>query len=390
MKYTTIIIVAYYVLTMLFPSNNPLVEAQRIYPQICMAILGIYLLSDAIKNKQLILESKLMRAFVPLVVLGFVYILYPINQNGQNVIFSNVITFLKNFMGILFMFYIYTQMEKDESKCIKGIRIVYVIQLIFSFYSLWYDRQLFLKTGAESFDSNSGFILVCCIPMAMLIKQDKLRLPLFITLCIACLFCGQRSAALAAFVSIPFCLKYLTSSIKLVDVIIFSICFVLIGLPFFMESVDNIIIRNQMDEANNSFGSGRGEFWVYVWNGVWESPLDEIIFGHGTSTVQLLLAKKYGLHIVSHNGWLDYLYMYGLLGFFIYLRSVVTLYRERRFFLDINIKYKTCLTVLFVIFLVKCSTTHGNWDIATLPLAMCLGVIAYKHKKQTENDLDEG
>lgn len=387
MKYTTIIIVLYYALTMLFPSNNPLVEEQRIYPQVCMAILGIYFLSDAIKNRTLIIASKLMRVFVPLVIIGFVYILYPIDQDGQNVIYSNAITFLKNFMGIPFMFYIYTQMQKDEDKCINCIRIIYAIQLIYSFYMLWYDRQLFLRTGAESFDSNSGFILVCCIPMAMLIKQNKIRLYLFVTLCIACLFCGQRSAALAAFVSIPFCLRYLTSSIRLMDVIIFLVCFVFIGLPILTASVDNLIIRNQIDLANNSVGSGRGEFWMYVWNGVWESPLYKIVFGHGTSTVQILLEKKYGLRIVSHNGWLDYLYMYGLLGFIIYSRAIITIFRERRF--SLNIKYKTCLTVLFVIFFVKSSTSHGDWDISSMPMALCLGIIAHKYKTYIENDFIE-
>ena len=391
MKYTTALIVAYYVLTMLFPSNNPLVETQRIYPQVCMAIICIYLLCDAIKNRALISESKIMRAFIPLVTIGFIYILYPMyNQNGQNVLFSNGITFLKDFMGIPFMFYIYTQMQKDEENCIRNIKIIFAFQLIYAFYSLWYDRQLFLlKAVAEGFDSNSGFILVCCIPMTLLIKQSKLKMYLYITLCLACIYCGQRSAALAALVTIPLCFKKLISSKKPIDAIVFLLCFILFGLPVLLESINNLIIRNQVDAANNQIGSGRGEFWMYVWNGIWNSPLHEIIFGHGSSTVQLLLEKKYGLHILSHNGWLDYLYMYGLIGFFIYFKSIITLFIEQRLFFDKHSKYKKCLTILFVIFLVKCSTSHGNWDVFTLPMAMCLGIIAHKFKTHTEYDFDE-
>lgn len=382
MKYTTLLIIIYYVLTMLFPSDNPFVESQRIYPQGCMAIICLYLYYDAIKNRHFIMGAPILKMFIPLVIIGFIYIPYPsVDPFGQSVVKSNFIWFLKNFMGIPFMFYVYTQLQNEETRTMKYIYIIFAIQVIYSFYSLWYDRQMYLILDREVFDSNAGFILVSCMPMALLVENKRISLYLCLLLSAACVYSGQRSAALTAAVAFPVCYKIIKSHIKLSDVLILGVAFLSIGLPILLISVDNILLRNEIDVAHGQVGSGRGEFWMYVWEGFWNGDIFQIILGNGTATVPYLLVKKYGLAIFSHNGWLDYLYSYGLVGAIIYARSIFSLYKAEKEIAPLLPEYKNLMLSFFLIFLVKCSTSHGNWDISSMPMAMGIAIIAHKYTK---------
>lgn len=372
---------------MLFPHGNAAAESMRILPQTAMAICCIYCLIIVLTKRKVILQTKLYRPFFAFLVLGMIYVCYPLRN--FTFFYNNILFFLKTFMAILFMFVVYYYLLKDYNKTKKYVYLLYGLQLIYAFYKLYTDRLSFMTLGHELFDSNAGFILICLLPMALILPMKRLRLYLCALIVLACIYSGQRSAALAAALCFPFCVAYLKGSIKRIDIVIFVLAFVFIALPILQDAILNIKMRNSYDIEHDNLGSGRAEFWLDVWNAFWNGNIFQLIFGHGANSVPELLVVKYGIPIWSHNGWLDALYMYGIVGFVIYGSIVLRLYAYNSKISHTVKVYKNLYLIIVLLFMVKSTTSHGNWDISVMPLAQAIALVMVDYKKSLSFKLTE-
>ena len=80
------------------------------------------------------------------------------------------------------------------------------------------------------------------------------------------------------------------------------------------------------DEIN---GSGRLYFWVTSIN-LWANSDNarEYLFGHGLQETMEQQAKENGIHVGSHNGFIDALVQNGLIGFLLLILYYITLVRD--------------------------------------------------------------
>lgn len=367
---------------MIFPHGEVSDSSMRIFPQTLMALCCLYCIYTMIKKRNLIRQEFLFRPFYIFCILGLIYVFYPIRDVAF--LYDNALHYMKSFIAIPFMFVLYLSMLEKPNETRRYIDIIYCLQVIYAFYTLWSDRVLFLTSNSEyeMFDSNAGFILICLLPMALTLSNKRLRLYLCASIVLACIYSGQRSAALAAVACFPFCLFYLKRCVKKIDIFIFVLAFVFIALPILNDAITNIQMRNQYDIDRDDFGSGRSIFWLYVWNGFWEGDISKWIFGYGSNSVPELLAVKYGMAIWSHNGWLDALYIYGFFGFVIYGCIVFRLYKFESKVARSLPEYKHLLLIVVILFIVKSSTSHGNWDITVMPLVMVIAILMATYRKR--------
>ena len=221
------------------------------------------------------------------------------------------------------MFAVYLMLIKYGEKMEKYLFLMYFIQVLYVFYCLVVEKRAAIESNEKIFDSNSGFMLVCCIPMALLIPFKRFRIYLVLLLTAGCLISGQRSAALAAVLSLPFCFLYLKDVIARKDYLYIGVLFLLLGLPILVSAVDNIVARNNIDLRHGSVGSGREIFWLIVWKSFWGGDFVNVLLGNGLDSVPTLLKRKYGMAIGAHNGWLDHLYSFGLLGICFYIYTFI-------------------------------------------------------------------
>lgn len=378
MKYYTILIVIYYILTMLFPHDDPSAASLRILPQTVMGLLGVYSIYIYIVKFNKFYKEEFFRPYVLLLLISIIYILYPFG--GIDVIFNNFINVIKYNMALLFMFTMLYLIKDEEDN--KYVYIIYAIQVFYAFYQLYMDRFKFVMMQDDVFDSNAGFILICLLPMALMLPVPRLRLYLSAAIILGCIYSGQRSAALAATLCFPLCMNYLKKSIKLIDIFIFITAFVLLIEPVLQKSIENIQLRNEIDTDRGNFGSGRSEFWLIVWDAFWSGNIFQILFGYGTQTVQALLEKTYGHKMAAHNGWLDTLYSYGLLGTILYAKSIFIFLKCNKF---INTKLphiKNMCFILFILFFTKGITSHGYWDISVIPFTLVYTLIIFQIKNK--------
>lgn len=387
---TTILVILYYILTMMFPARDDSLQGYRIFPQVTMGIICIYCLWTAINKCRMLLHVKLFQPFFALMLMGFVYVFF---SRSIADIANNFLSYLTAFMSILFMFTLYIHLDTDEQMAKRNIYFIFLMQITFAFYNLWQD--LFMGYAVDMrrggiHDSHAGFILECCLPFALIFPIKRLRLYIYILLFLGTISCGQRTAALVAIATLPFCFSYLRQSIKKSDIIILSILFAAAIVPVVMLAIDNLMARHEYDMRSGSIGSGRQIFWAIIWNHYWSNDLIYILFGSGYGSVQDLLKRTFGAAILSHNGWLDYMYIYGIGGLCLFAKTLISLIVANKKVNAVLSQYKNILLIIFILFIVKCSSSHGNWDISVMPIAMTLAIIMHDYTKvETEIEKEE-
>ncbi len=381
MKVLFYLLLTYYILDMLFPHGDAAAESMRILPQTAMAICCIYCLYMAFKNGTLIGKQSIFKPYWALLILALLYVVYPFKD--MVLLYNNFIFFLKSYMAIMFMLALFVFLEKQPKATISYIYKLYIVQLIYGFYKLFADRAMFNALGEyELFDSNAGFMLICLLPMALTLPKPRMRLFVCAAVVLGCVYSGQRSAALAAVLCAPFCFTYLKNSIKKSDVFILVLAIIFVIAPILQDAILNIQLRNEHDIDSGSFGSGRSIFWKHIWDGFWDGNILQLLFGNGTNSVPALLRKSYGMAIGAHSGWLDALYTFGLIGFCIYASTVFILLKKNKFVNKMLPYMKNMLLILFILFFVKSSTSHGYWDITVMPFSMVLAIIAHQLRQQ--------
>ena len=384
----TFLLIIYYILTIIFPNTiNGTVEeiSNRIYPQATMAIIGIYCIYIWITHWSILNKSIIIRPFLYLTLISFFYILLVV---PTETLFSNFTNFMKFNMAILVMFAYYIFSLRNPIKTQRNIVIIFAMQLVYVFYTLLYDR-FYIQAESELFDSNAGFLMITCIPMTLILPNKRLRLYVYVAVVVGCIFSGQRSAALAAIASFPFCWTHLKQHIKKNDKIILFFLVIIAIYPILKIAITNIMLRNALDASTGSYGSGRSIFWRIVWDDFWTKDILHILFGNGMNSIAPLLKMKFGIAIGAHNGWLDMLYSYGIIGLGLYANIIINLYTSNKKISRLLFDYRNILLIIAIIFTLKSITSHGYWDITVMPIGMTLSFISCQYKLKLYNAYNE-
>lgn len=373
-----ILFALYYLLNYMFPLDITNIAASegRIYPQLAMGAIFAYSLFYVGGHINSIRKESLFNVFLLFLILTSLYIPF---TNGNRTILDNFIQFVKiNSAGIITIG-IYLTL-KNSFKEIKWIYLIFAMQVIYGFYTLIVDYfsvmilQVVDNPG-ELFDSNSGFILATLIPMSLLLPLRWLRTLVYFLLVLSCLISGQRTAALVALGTLPFSYKYFRGSIsgkKLFLIIFFAIIF---AFPLIEAAIDNFIIRQEYEEAHDSIGSGRFEFWAISIDSYLNGNILNIIVGYGYFAINALLDKKYGVAISAHNGFIEHIYAFGLIGFFIYLSIYYNIYRLYIRLKKLKDEKNNVILVMLISIIIRSMLSHGNLDISFIPFFMPIAII---------------
>jgi hypothetical protein len=383
-----VLLTIYYLLNVVFPEsyvNGALVDnPSRIYPQILMGLIFIYCCFFIVTYMSALYKFRYNRAFIVLILLMFFYAFLP--SKAQTSTFDHLIYFMKSTMAVQLMLVYFLVLVKN-GKEEKWIYIIFFVQVAYALYNLYFDYQSFqdVRFTHDVLDSNSGFILASCLPLCFLLPQKRLRVYVYFIILCATMLSGQRSAALAAAITIPFAFKLIKTDLKRIDYIFFILFIIVFIKPMFDFAMNNLLQRHLEDMARgaDAYGGGRATFWVIVWDSFWNGDSAQMIFGRFYDSVPDLLFRKYGIRIYSHNGWLDMLYMFGFIGFFIYLKCYLTLYKANKKISRVMPEYKHLILMMLLILILKSSTSHGNFDISYIPFFSCLSIIFAHYVRNT-------
>lgn len=86
----------------------------------------------------------------------------------------------------------------------------------------------------------------------------------------------------------------------------------------------------EQDDSLNQLGSGRFDFWSAALNGPWSEGLPGFLVGIGLGYTKDLMEQAVGLHIFSHNGFLDAYQTSGLIGLIFFFFYCYALFFESK------------------------------------------------------------
>ena len=236
------------------------------------------------------------------------------------------------------------------------------------------------------FDSNSGFVLASLIPMSLMLPSKRIRIIAYAIIVVSCLFCGQRAAALAAIISVPFAMKFLVGSIKKSEyfgLFVLGVLVIVILYPYIESSVQNLMLRQELEASKGDLGSGRSTFWKYIIDSYLNGNPINMIVGYGFFSVNSLLNLKYGYAIAAHNGFLEYLYSFGLIGFSIYLSIYFRLLGYYKSLKRNKSIYASMILMMFLVFSLRSITSHGDLNISYIPFFLPIAILMARPQKAT-------
>lgn len=387
-----ILFVFYFLFNILFPADHEGVsfnkDPRRIYAQVSLVLILLYTGIYIIRNFNLIVSKWFYKPLWTYLFMTLIYLVVFLTMpNSTKQSPMEAITFVMKIDAAIIVFFGVCLNLTKTPRDIKYFYWIFIFQLINSIFTLIRDYYMsmilqIVETDHDTFNSNSGFMLASLIPMCFLLPWKRLRIYIYFFLVAMTIFSGQRTASLAVLISLPFALKYVKMGFKSKDYLLCGVLAVMIVIPFLIDAVENILMRNEVDAARGEVGSGRNEFWMIVIYSYLDSNPFSYLLGNGYFSVNTLLAEKYGNAIGAHNGFIDHLYTFGIIGILIYFRCFHLIYKIYKL---INKKlcknyhaYASLSLMMFLIIALRSAASHGYFDVSYIPFFMALSIVLLK------------
>lgn len=365
----TFLLVLYYILTVLSPRDRYADEQAtgRIYPQLCMMLVVVTSMWTILRYK---LDNRTLKTFSLFIVMFWVYF------------FSTCVTpmetltyILKSTSGYVIAILFYKFFKEDEAYTLKMSSIIMYAIVVYGLFTYVQTRE---ETVYGTFESPVGFIYSQLIPLVLLLNKNKWSPYIFLVCFVMCLLSGQRTASIIALLYCIPAFKLFRSKVKVVQIIPLIVIVIFLALPYIETAVQNLILRNEHDVSKGYVGSGRDIFYALVFNDYMDSNLLNQIFGHGIYSPVLLIKQTLGQAIFAHNGYLDTVYQFGILGLFIFILCILKVMKLAWSNLKSQREYSYLLLFMGLTWLAKSSVSHGYLDLNSIPFSIALAYLIYK------------
>lgn len=226
-------------------------------------------------------------------------------------------TYIRWLTSILFIFFFYSLDENERSNKLMRIFIItFIAQCAFKIIfgkSFNYIEAVSKKVGGDT--ASMGIALA--VPLLLTFFKNKTGLFLYIACWVFCLFSLRRSSILAIACTLPFVWPSLKRHINkkylilggIIGLLVFSRVWEYVG-----DKLINRFFEYQSDTSEiTSYGSGRTEFWSFLYNRFIENA--NWYFGNGMGSVYETCAKDYIVPLPhAHNDILEIGYTFGMVG----------------------------------------------------------------------------
>jgi hypothetical protein len=345
------------------------------------AALGLMLISTL--NSKYPQSFKWIKIFIAiLIIYGVIYTFNPISGNYT---INHYIRLLMNLVGFMFFYNAILQMNENGLK--KYMRI-YVITLLTSSAVKIITSSLFSLENLGAGDTAS-IALVFLIPLFFIFFRQKYAVFLYAIAFAFTIISLRRTCIIAFTISAPFIYSYLKQSMKFSNTTLITTLLIFVGL-FLWQYFDTYIITrfSEMTNGNGeSYGSGRSIFYVVLIEDFFNNP-NSYLFGNGLNSVWEFFQLKDFVYLPhAHNDFLEILYTFGLVGFFIWISFLVSLFKEKWNYSFLQSSKKLFLMSI-CLYLIVAMASGTILRIEMIPFVMSISfILASKNKAVYENIL---
>lgn len=368
-SFITFLLILYYLLTILFPRDRYADEQAtgRIYPQLCMILVVITSIWTIVRYKH---NNNTLKTFTFFIVMFWGYFFTTCVSPMETISYI-----LKSTSGYVFAILFYKFFKEDEAYTLRISTIIMYAIVVYGLFTYVQTRE---ETVYGTFESPVGFIYSQLIPLVLLLNKNRWSPYIFLISFVMCLLSGQRTATIIALLYCFPAFKLFRSQVKIKDIVPLIVIVVFLALPYIETAVQNLILRNEHDVSKGYIGSGRDLFYAIVFDDYRNSDLFYQLFGHGIYSPVLLIKQTLGQAIFAHNGYLDTIYQFGILGLFIFIFCIFRVMRLAWTNIKIQKEYSYLLLFMGMTWLAKSSVSHGYLDLNSIPFSVALAYLIYK------------
>ena len=264
----------------------------------------------------------------------------------------------------------------------KKLMQVYVVTFIVAVIKKILEDSVFESETLGGGDT-AALPLLFIIPVILVCFSDKSKVIIIAIVSILVLFSLRRTAILGLVFCMPFIYKHVSMKLKTHHILILGVVFtslLIYAWGYIGEAVlfrfENLLVGDG-GGRKDSFGSGRSEFYLTVWNTWLHGDLFSIIFGYGLTSVEQLLMRVHNIKH-AHNDFLELGFTFGLIGIVIWLLFVLRLWQLKKQLNFFNPESTSLFYICFISYLVICMASGCSLRITTMPFAFTVSILLYQ------------
>ena len=319
--------------------------------------------------------TKTIFLFTPLVLVHAA--IYAISSKFNISDFSGYIKFLLWTTSIIFF---YEMMIKYSiSKKVIGI---YIATFILATSKKIMEASLFESESLGGGDTAS-LPLLFIIPLVLFYFRSNYRLVFLAVISILILFSLRRTTIIGFILCLPFIFHYVSAKLKVYHILLIGILFTFIGTYVWEYIGEAVIYRfesllvGDKGGTEDSYGSGRSEFYLTVWNNWIGKDLFSFLFGNGLNSTNPLLMRAHNVQH-AHNDFLEIAYTFGLLGAGIWLFFIRHLWGLKKQIKAFNPESTSLFYICFISYLIIAMASGCIERITTLPFGITVSMLLYQ------------
>lgn len=319
--------------------------------------------------------TKAIFLFVPLILLySYFYVI------TQKFVVGDYAAYIRFLLWSTSLVYFYEMLLRYGIQ--HKLMYLYILTFLAAVAKKILDTSLFASETLGAGDT-AALPLLFIIPLILICFGEKSRLIVISVVVVLILVSLRRTAIIGLVFCLPFILKYLWSQLRpvyfiMLGALLIPVCYyawAYVGDAVYYRFED--LLLGDRGGSKESFGSGRSDFYMTVWNGWLNGGPFSFLFGNGlTSTEKLLMKVNSVKH--AHNDFLQIAYTFGVLGLGIWFGFLSWLWRLRKQLRLYSPEIIYLFYICFISYLIIAMASGCILRITTIPFAISVAILLYK------------
>lgn len=294
-----------------------------------------------------------------IVVGGLLVIIMIINSSimtihKQSTPFLQMVFYIGLWFFVLFSIYQYSFSE-DDTNWFSILSVLYLIGALFLYSNMLYKDY---RNPNGFYEITIAYYLLCALPVAFSLRNKVIKTIAIVLVFIGGIMSFKRTIMLTlAVVLLAFLL--FSSKKKLLRKVLIVILSALILVIVVVSLNNQLISQIGAIWVTRFFSEGtvigaRGDVFSNVLQLLADSPVSKLLLGHGYNAVSAYSSSG----LSAHNDFLEILFDYGIIAFFLYVYFIVLLIKDYRCMKKNNDQNSFPMLVSIIVFVIPSLFSH--------------------------------
>lgn len=247
----------------------------------------------------------------------------------------------------------YFVLHKGDKKGLKTIFLVITVMFLLTYYSFYDIDNILLNVHL-----GSSYYSLYILPLVLVYPSKTVRTAMVVIICIAVFSSVKRGGVLALALAMLFYIitNQLVSKQGKFSKIIIGSCMLsaFIAVFVYIGTMGGNDVFERFEGIQDDNGSGRTDVWAETWRLISNQDAFSFFIGNGFNTV----VKNSRLILSAHNDYLEAWFDFGLIGFFLYVISMILLFNDIFKCLKAKKEYASAMSVVGALIMVLSMISH--------------------------------